>query len=184
MFGYHWIFEQCQKKAYDQEKIELSKSKILTDVPIKDLNLIEQISQLLVKFSNDAPSKMVGTSMPRYFEKKLIGALAAYLNSADEKVEVITQYRISAASRRFIADMLVKKGERLLLIEIKAPIKFSDKMLHHGRAQLFSYMGTSGITEGVLYFPPVKNNTKMITNEIVRKIANIDQKIVEIFPEI
>lgn len=173
-----------EKKAYDQEKIKLSKSKILTDVPIEDLNLIEQISQLLVKFSNDAPSKMVGTSMPRYFEKTLSGALAAYLNSADEKVEVITQYKISDASRRFIADMLVKKGKRLLLIEIKAPIKFNDNMLHHGREQLFSYMGASGITEGILYFPPVKNNTKMITNEIERKIANIDQKIVEIFPEI
>jgi hypothetical protein len=173
-----------EKKAYDQEKSELSKSKILTDVPIKDLNLIKQISQLLVMFSNDAPSKMVGTSMPRYFEKQLIGALAAYLNSADEKVEVITEYQISAASHRFIADMLVKKADRLLLIEIKAPTKFNDKMLHRGREQLFSYMSSSGITEGILYFSPVKNDTTMITNEIERKIANIDQKIVEIFPEI
>jgi len=172
-----------EKKAYDQEKSELSTSKV-TDVPIGELNLIEQISQLLVMFSNDAPSKMVGVSIPRYSEKQLIGALAAYLNSADEKVEVITDYRISAASYRFIADMLVKKDDCLLLIEIKAPTKFNDKMLHRGREQLFSYMSSSGITEGILYFPPVKNDTKMIINEIERKIANINQKIVEIFPEI
>ena len=172
------------QKAYDQEKSELSKSKIHIDMPIKGLNLIEQISQLLVMFSNDAPSKMVGATIPRYSERQLIGALAAYLNSVDEKVEVITEYRISATSHGFIADMLVKKGDHSLLIEIKAPTKFNDKMLHRGREQLFTYMTSSGITEGILYFPPVKYDTTMITNEIKRKIDNIDQKIVEIFPEI
>jgi hypothetical protein len=173
-----------EKKAYDQEKSELSKSKILTDVPIKDLNLIEQISQLLVMFSKDAPSRMTGVAIPRYFETQLIGALAAYLNSADEKVEVITEYQISASGHRFIADMLVKKGDRSLLIEIKAPLRFDDKILHRGREQLFSYMASFGITDGILYIPPVRYDTTMITNEIKRKIANIDQKIVEIFPEI
>lgn len=173
-----------ERKAYDQEKLELSKSNNLTNVPIKDLNLIEQISQLLVMFSNDAPSKMTGATIPRYFEMQLIGALAAYLNSADEKLEVITGYQILASGNRFIADMLVKKGDRSLLIEIKAPPKFNDKMLHRGREQLFSYITSFGITEGILYIPPVRYDTTMITNEIKRKVANIDQKIVEIFPEI
>lgn len=176
--------QMLEKKAYDQEKIELSKSKILTYVPIKGQTLIEQISQLLIMFSKDAPSKMVGTSMPRYFEKELIGALAAFLNSADEQIEVITEYRIPIADSRFIADMLVKKGESPLLIEIKAPTKYNGNMIQGGREKLFSYMSASGITEGILYLPPVKNSATMITNKTERKIANVEHKIVEIFPKI
>jgi len=172
-----------EKKAYDHEKIELSKSKILPYVPIKGQNLLEQISQLLVMFSNDAPSTMVGTTIPRYSEKMLIGKLAAYLNSADEQAEVITEYGISSDDRGYIADMLIKKGESPLLIEIKVPTKYDAKMLQRGREQLFSYMSASGINEGILYFPPAKNNTTMIINRTERKIANTKQKIFEIFPE-
>lgn len=172
-----------EKKGYNQEKIELSTSKILPYVPVKDQNLIELISQLIVMFSNVAPSTMAGTTIPRYYEKELIGVLAAYLDSADEQVEVITEYGIPVASRRFIADMLVKKGESSLLIEIKVPTKYDAKMLQRGREQLFSYMSASGITEGILYFLPVKKNTKMIINKTERKIANIEQKILEIFPK-
>lgn len=172
------------QKAYNQEKSELSKSKIRIDVPIKGLNLIEQISQLLIMFSNDAPSKMVGSTVPRYSENQLIGALAAYLNSADDKIEVITEYSIPVSVHRLTPDMLIKRDNCSLLIEIKTPIKWNDKMLHRGREQLFSYMSASGITEGILYIPPYKNNITMITNKIERKIANIDLKIVEIFPDV
>lgn len=176
--------QMLEKKAYDQEKIELSKSKILPYVPVKDQNLIEQISQLLIMFSKDAPSKMIGVSMPRYFEKGLIGALAVYLSFADEQIEVITEYNIPIDSSRFIADMLVKKGENQLLIEIKVSTKYNGIMFQHGREQLFSYMSASGIAEGILYFPPVKNNATMITNTTERKIANMEYKIAEIFPKI
>ncbi|KKG75488.1 hypothetical protein DU65_07010 [Methanosarcina mazei] len=176
--------QMIEKKAYIQEKIELSKSGTFTPKQIQDKNLLEQIIQLLVKFSNDVPSKVQGTSMPRYFERELIGMLDAYMDAADEQIEVITEYAIPAGERKLYADFLVRKGESSLLIEIKNPTKSIATLLNHGKEQLFTYMNASGINDGILYIPPLRNDsTKMITREVELKIDDVKKRVVEIFPE-
>ena len=176
--------QMIERKAYIQEKIELSKSGIVKTDQIQDKSLIEQISQLLIKFSNDAPSKMKGTAMPRYFERELIGMLGAYMDSADEQIEVITEYAITFGERKLYADFLVRKGESSLLIEIKNPAKSVATLLNHGKEQLFTYMNASGINDGILYIPPIRNDsTKMITREAELKIDDGRKRIIEIFPE-
>ena len=49
----------------------------------------------------------------------MIGILAAYIDSSDTEIEVITEYSITTGKRKLYADMLVRKGESSLLIEIK-----------------------------------------------------------------
>jgi len=175
--------QMIERKAYIQEKLELSKSGIVTPNQI-DKSLIEQISQILIKFSNDAPSKMIGTVMPRYLERELIGMLYAYIESVDEQIEVITEYVIPIGERKLYADFLVRKGESSLLIEIKNPTKSIVTLLNHGKEQLSTYMTASGINDGILYIPPIKSDhTKMITRETKFKIDEGKKRIIEIFPE-
>lgn len=83
--------QMIEKKAYDQEKVELSESGIVLSKQDQDKSLIEQISQLIITFSNDFPSIMKGAAIPRYFERELMGTLNAYLNSADKQIEVIPE---------------------------------------------------------------------------------------------
>lgn len=176
--------QMIEKKAYDQKKVELSKPGIVPSNQAQDKDLIGQISQLLVTFSNDAPSIMVGAAMPRYLERELMGTLNAYLNSADKQIEVIPEYAVTDGERRLYADFLIKKDESSLLIEIKNPTKPVATLLNYGKDQLFTYMNASGIENGILYIPPMRNNsTKMITREVELQRSSDKRKIIEIFPE-
>ncbi|WP_292389983.1 hypothetical protein [Methanosarcina sp. UBA5] len=172
------------KKAYDQEKVELSKLGIVPSKQAQDKSLVEQVSQLLITFSNDSPSIMRGATMPKYFERELMGKLNAYLSSADEQIEVIPEYAVIDGERRLYADFLVRKGESSLLIEIKNPTKSVDTLLNYGKDQLFTYINASGIKNGILYIPPRRNNsTKMMTREVELIMSGNKMKIVEVFPE-
>lgn len=176
--------QMIEKKAYDQEKIELSKIGIIPSKQVQDKSLIEQISQLLITFSNGSPSIMRGVAMPMYSERELMGTLNAYLNSADKQIEVIPEYAVTDGERRLYADFLVRKGESSLLIEIKNPTKSVDTLLNYGKDQLFTYINASGIKNGILYIPPRRNSsTKMMTREVEHIKSGDKMKIVEIFPE-
>ena len=98
-----------EKKAYIQEKVELSKSRSIIPNQVKDKSLIEQISQLLIKFSNYAPSKMKGTAMPRYFERELIGMLDAYIDAADEQIKVITNTKFLLENTNYMQIFWLEK---------------------------------------------------------------------------
>ncbi|AKB61376.1 GxxExxY protein [Methanosarcina mazei] len=176
--------QMIEKKAYNQEKTELSKSETITLQQMQDKSLVEQVIQLLIKFSDNAPSKMVGSAMPMYLKKSLIGSLDAYIDSADEQIEVITEYAITDGDRKLYADMLIRKGESSLLIEIKNPTKSVNTLLNPGKDQLLAYMNASGINDGILYIPPRRSNsTKMETKEVEFEISDEKKRIVEIFPE-
>ncbi|KKG56172.1 hypothetical protein [Methanosarcina mazei] len=175
--------QMIEKNAYNQEKDKLSKSGTVTTTQIKDKSLIERVSQLLIKFSTEASSTMKGSAMPRYFERELIGMINAYIDSADDQIEVITEYAIPFGERKLYADLMVRKGESSLLIEVKKLSGSIDPLLYGGKEQLLTYMNASGINNGILYIPGVKSDSKMITREVELKIDDEKKRIVEIFPE-
>lgn len=175
--------QMIEKNAYNKEKDELSKSGTVTTTQIKDKSLIERVSQLLIKFSTETPSIMKGSVMPRYFEGELIGMINAYIDSADDQIEVITEYAIPFGERKLYADFMVRKGESSLLIETKKNTRVTDSFLYAGKEQLLTYMNASGINDGILYIPPVKSDSKMVTREIELKIDDGMKRIVEIFPD-
>lgn len=176
--------QMIEKKAYDRKKIELSESGIVGLQQNQDKSFREQISQLLLTFSNDIPKMMAGSVIPMYFKKDLIGTLDAYIESADKQIEVITEYKINDGGRKLYADMLVRKGKSPLLIEIKSSIKSVTSLLDPGKDQLLAYMSASRINEGILYIPPRRSDsTKMVTKEIEFSKADEKMHIVEIYPE-
>jgi hypothetical protein len=175
--------QMIEKRAYTQEKVELSKSGIVTPTLVQAESLIEQISEILIRFSTESPSIMKGSTSLRYFERELIGMLDAYIDSADKQIEVITEYAIPAGERRLYVDLLARKGESSLLIEIKNPRRPIDTLLYEGKGQLLAYMDASGINDGILYIPPKRSDSKMITREAELKIDDEKKRIVEIFPE-
>lgn len=175
--------QMIEKNAYTQEKDELSKSGTVINAQIKDESLIEQVSQLLIKFSTKDLSIKKGAAILKYSERDLIGRINAYIDSADDQIKVITEYSIPFGERNLYADLMVRKSESSLLIEIKKPSSSIDPLLYGGKEQLLTYMNASGINDGILYIPPVKRDSKMITREVELKANDEKKRIVEIFPE-
>ncbi|MDD4620235.1 MAG: hypothetical protein PHQ15_05355 [Methanosarcina sp.] len=176
--------QMIERKAYNQEKIKLSESGAITQKQVQHKSLIEQISSLLTDFPNYALNKTVSDSTLKYFHNEMIGMLAAYIDSSDPEIEVTTEYSITTEKRRLYADMLVRKGESSLLIEIKAATRNIADLLSAGQNQLSLYMDAADLKDGILYILPKESgSTKMVTRKVEIIRANESKQIVEIFPE-
>lgn len=176
--------QMIERKAYDKEKTKLSTSEIVKQKQTQYESLIEQISSLLVDFPNYALTKSKSVSTPWYFHNERIGMLAAYIDSSDTEIEVITEYSITNEERKLYADMLVRKGESSLLIEIKVATGNVAGLLSAGQNQLSRYMDAADFQNGILYILPKGSvSTKMVTRKVEITRANKNRQIVEIFPE-
>ena len=173
-----------ERKAYNQEKIRLSESGIITQKQVRYKTFIEQISSLLIDFPNNNLTKTVSDSTPQYFHNEMIGMLAAYIDSSDTEIEVITEYSITTGKRKLYADMLVRKGESSLLIEIKVATRNVADLLSVGQNQLLLHMDAADLNDGILFILPKGSDfTKMVTRKVEIKRTDENKQIVEIFPE-
>lgn len=176
--------QMIERKAYNQEKIRLSESGIITQKQVRYKTFIEQISSLLIDFPNNNLTKTVSDSTPQYFHNEMIGMLAAYIDSSDTEIEVITEYSITTGKRKLYADMLVRKGESSLLIEIKVATRNVADLLSVGQNQLLLHMDAADLKDGILFILPKGSDfTKMVTRKVEIKRTDENKQIVEIFPE-
>lgn len=176
--------QMIERKAYNQEKIKLSKSGTVIQNQIQNKSFIEQISSLLINFPSYAFNKTVSDSAPKYLHNEMIGMLAAYIDSSDIELEVTTEYSIITENRKLYADMLIRKGESSLLIEIKVATRNVDDLLRAGQKQLLQYMDATDLKDGILYIlPKGSGSTKMITRKVEIIKSGQNKQIVEIFPE-
>lgn len=110
--------------------------------------------------------------------------LAAYIDSSDTEIEVITEYSITTGKRKLYADMLVRKGESSLLIEIKVATRNVADLLSVGQNQLLLHMDAADLKDGILFILPKGSDfTKMVTRKVEIKRTDENKQIVEIFPE-
>jgi len=176
--------QMIERKAYNKEKIKLSESGVISQKQVKYKSLIEQISSLLVDFPNHVLTKNESDSTPQYFHNERIGMLAAYIDSSDTEIEVTTDYSIINGGRRLYTDMLVRKGESSLVLEIKVATRNNADLLSAGQNQLSRYMDAADFKNGILYIlPKGSGSTKMVTRKVEITRANENKQIVEIFPE-
>lgn len=180
--------QMIEKKAYDQEKTELLESEVITQKQVQHENLIEQISQYLVDFSNKTPTNTTSDLIHSHNElisrNELLGMLAAYIESSDKEIEVITEYPVATGERKLYADMLVRKGENSLVIELKKATKHTADFLKNGEEQLSLYMDAADIRHGILYIiPGISGSTKMKVRKVEITRDGENKQIMAVFPE-
>jgi hypothetical protein len=180
--------QMIEKKAYDQEKTELLESEVITQKQVQHENLIEQISQYLVDFSNKTPTNTTSDLIHSHNElisrNELLGMLAAYIESSDKEIEVITEYPVATGERKLYADMLVRKGENSLVIELKNATKHTADFLKNGEEQLSLYMDAADIRHGILYIiSGISGSTKMKVRKVEITRDGENKHIMAVFPE-
>lgn len=179
------LFDQMiERRAYDTEVNDL-KNRKQTETPwIKSGSLLDSVLELLKLYSLEVPGKVKGTAMPRITEIEIFGSLTAFINSAAKDIEVVPEYQIiSKNKRKYIADFLLRQGEEKLIIEVKNSSHDISTALSRGMDQLVNYLIVSGVTQGIIYIPPMREGLELgiVTYKFTRD--DIIYQITQIFPK-
>ena len=177
--------QMVEKRAYDKEAEDLKKSPsarnlVSTSKPIKD-----RVVELLLSYSKEVPEKTSGSTIPRITEVELIGTLTAYLNSLAEDIDVYPEFSISRKhdGRKYQADFYLQKGEEKLIIEIKNPIHGISRILSGGTEQLLNYLTASGVSNGILYIPPLIKDEELEIVKVIKEIGSVSYNLTQIYPK-
>jgi hypothetical protein len=136
------------------EKLAHDRSKAATDAEN------ERLSELLKPYKNDLPL-FVGHIIAQFMqeqrlkhegplmrEAELLGSVTGFLESIEPDSSTTLGYQLAERGHER-ADILVKRGNELLLIEFKG-MNYSESLLRAGLDQLDRYMDISGVLQGVL----------------------------------
>ncbi|MDO6687238.1 MULTISPECIES: hypothetical protein [unclassified Agarivorans] len=177
--------QMAQKRAYDKEDNELKSSPPAKGTSSKNKPLIERVVELLISFSKEVPDKTSGSMIPRITEVELIGSLTAFLNNLAEDINVFSEYSISRKQngRNYYADFFLQRDAEKLIIEIKNPSHGVSRILSSGTEQLLNYLTASGVTDGVLYIPPLLKNEELEISRVSKIIGDITYNLVQIYPK-
>lgn len=177
--------QMAQKRAYDKEDNELKSSPHEKHATAENKLLIDRVVELLISFSEEVPDKTSGSTIPRISEVELIGSLTAFLNNLAEDINVFSEYSISRKQdgRKYYADFFLQSDTEKLIIEIKNPIHGVSRILSSGTEQLLSYLTASGVTDGILYIPPVLKNEELEISRVSKIIGDITYNLVQIYPK-
>lgn len=178
--------QMVEKRAYDKEINDLSKSPTTKELKLESKALIDIVVELLTSFSKEVPEKVSGAALSRITEMELIGSLTAFINNLAKEINVNSEYSISRKedARRYYADFFLQKGEEKLIIEIKNPTHGVSRVLGAGTEQLLNYLTASGVTNGVLYIPPITKEEELEILRVTKEIGSISYSLVQIFPKI
>lgn len=175
--------QMVEKVAYDYETQTATKAKRGLPQGYSSFEFSRQVCELLLAFAKEVPAKSQWAAMPRLFEREVAGMLAGFINTIDPQIEVLPEFSIMLGSnRRLMADFVLKKGDKTVIIEMKMPGSHVERRRRDGREQLFSYMAASNIDNGILFIPPISTSQQMVVESQSREIANMQQNIVEVFP--
>ncbi len=178
--------QMVEKRAYDKESNYLKKSPTAKDLKPESKVLIDIVIELLTSFSKEVPDKVSGGTLPRVTEMELIGSLTAFINNLTEDINVYPEYLISRKEddRRYHADFFLQRKDEKLIIEIKNPAHGISRVLNSGTEQLLNYLTASGVTNGVLFIPPMTKDEELEILKITKKIGSISYNLVQIFPKL
>lgn len=172
-----------EKQAYEKEKEDIKKTYSNKKLIIDNLSFVDTGTKLLFLFSSDFSKKNLDRKTTRITESELIGSLTAFISSFANDINVTTQYVIPTDSgqKDYRPDLLLQKDKEKLIIEIKMVTQTENRLLNSGSEQLLHYLTPSGITNGILYIPPSKNNEKLEIKKTNREIANKFYQLIQIY---
>lgn len=179
------LFDQMiEKRAYDEETNELKKRQ-KTDTPwIKSGSLLDIVLQILNSYSDEVPKKVKGNAFPRITEMEILGSLTAFINNAAADIEVMAGYPITSDNhQRYIADFFLKRGDEKLIIEVKNSSHNISAALSRGMDQLTNYLTISGVTQGIIYIPPMKDGLGLNIMSLKLNLGGIDYQITQVYPK-
>lgn len=169
--------------AYQKEKAELKNKQNLTSATYSEQNFMSQIVELLTKFAEDLPQKIVNNNT-MFNEREINGMLAAYIVSADPSIKVFSDEFLIFGSRKMRPDFRLEKNKDVVLVEVKRTTAHMPRTRQGGYEQLVSYLtATSDIEKGILFIPPLFKNQKITIKNTTVEIDNKNKIIVEIYPK-
>lgn len=161
--------EMLEKHAYEKERLEITKKigAIVSSLGnYQQLDFHQQCLELLAHFS--ASLKRDDGLKQGINEYELRGKLTAYISALDPQIELQTEVPIRIGSSKMMADLILKKGDTSIVIELKRPSREARISVLRAVNQVASYMAASGITEGIVYIPPLDKSQKVeITNQTI-----------------
>lgn len=152
--------QMVERYSYKVEKEELNKESYSLLQRVKDfeqLDFLQQCVELLRHFSaslTTEPKLMKGLS-----EYEILGRLCGFISATAPNIKFTSDKPIYLGSTKRRLDLLLEKGDRAVIVEVKRP---SREILRHEREgidQVKSYLAATGLTEGIVFIPQLNNDT-------------------------
>ena len=175
--------QMTEKRSFDLEKEKVARR---TKVFFGDgkeygsMGFMQQVIELLKLFVSELNEEGVGASEIKEFE--LQGRLAGFISAADSEIEVLTEYPIDHGSGRLHLDMLLKKGDGRVIIELKRPSTYYNRRVREGMEQLKHYLIASKIDKGIIFAPSLGTPAREEYKEHFVDVPNGELKIAALSP--
>lgn len=137
----------AERVAFERSKAEAS-SQVEAKPAVAQAALIDQLSQLISQFCS---TSLASTSSGRTSESQVVGALHGFLAATAPDMEVLIDSGLGKETN-YRADVIVKRGEEKVLLELKRSNSFS--VFNNALVQVENYMLVSGIKCAILLFWP------------------------------
>jgi hypothetical protein len=153
--------QMIEKRSFDLEKEKVqrrAKGFFGDGNAYGSMGFMQQVVELIKLFSQELKEESDESQPIKEFE--LQGRLAGFISAADPDIEVLTECPINYGSGRLMIDMLLKKGDGSVIIELKRPTRESWRRAREAMEQLKHYLIASNISQGIVYAPTLGTHVK------------------------
>ena len=175
--------QMLEKQSFDieKEKVQRRTQGFFGDgAAYGSMGFMQQVIELLKLFVEELNSEAQAVTEIREFE--LLGRLTGFIVAADPEIEILTEVPIDYGSGKLRLDMLLKKGDGRLIIELKRPSVQYHRRLREGLEQLKHYLVASKIDKGIIFAPSIGVTTKEEYKEYFIDVPSGELKIAALTP--
>jgi hypothetical protein len=140
---------------------------------LPEQNLVDRISVLFGEFVHHYAKK--NASVPIESEAQLMGALAGFLSTVAPDL-MVTTGRIIRSSRHHYVDMIIKKENEEVIIELKRGQ--SENLIDQGMQQLLTYMAAANTENGILFMYSSNANDYAIEKREDAEAAKLEIRVI------
>lgn len=158
--------QMIEKRSFDLEKEKVArraKGVFGDGKAYGSMGFMQQAIELMKLFVEELNEESVSASELKEFE--LQGRLAGFITAADPEIEVLTECPIDHASGRLHIDMLLKKGDGKVIVELKRPSVQFSRRAREAVEQLRHYLIASKIDKGIVFAPSMGTEARDIYSE-------------------
>ncbi|WP_348708489.1 hypothetical protein [uncultured Pseudoalteromonas sp.] len=148
--------QMIEKRSFDLEKEKVSskaKNFFGDGKAYGSIGFMQQSIKLLKLFIEELNEETVGASELKEYE--LQGRLAGFITVADPDIEVFTEYPIKHGARRMQIDMLLRKGDGQVIVELKHPSTNYNRRVKEAMEQIKHHLIASKIDKGIIFAPSI-----------------------------
>lgn len=177
--------QMLETLAFETEKEKLEKApdrsvRLANSYPT--LSFRDQCIELLNSFSKELKIE-TDESIPST-EQELQGRVAGFISTLDPSVEVLTEYPINYASGKLNIDLLLRRGNEAIIVELKRPsLEYHRKALN-AKEQLRHYLIASKLKHGIVYAPVLRATTKTEIEEYLVEVPDGRVDVVVLTPAV